>query len=174
MLPTYTAGQQPDSSIERHIESTLKYNGVPRSLRPLLIVTLQQFVDYQRAKQWDKTAELLVDFQFGETRRQKVKYTEDEKSQTVEIIKKQGIEDFKPQQIVFSTENLSSPLSRQEWEILGCAQYELNGQKVKGLAQVMAYCQNRKWVFGRFMLHTRREDSTPAPCEERLYSRQDK
>src|SRR5260221_13379812 len=71
MLPTYTAGQQNDSAIERHIESTLKYNGVPRTLRPLLTVRLQQFVDYQRAKQCDKMAELLVDFHFGETRRQK-------------------------------------------------------------------------------------------------------
>src|SRR5204863_333073 len=97
-------------------------------------------------KQWDKMAEMLVDFQFGSSHRQKVKYTKDEMNQTIEIIKKQDIQDFKLEEIIFSTENLSVPLSQQEWQIYGCAQYELNGQSVKGQAQIRAYCQNRKWV----------------------------
>ena len=173
VLPSLSIGKT-DQAIEGKIETNLKYNGVPRSLRPLLVHRLQLFVDYQRTEQWDKMAELLVDFHFGETRRQKVKYTEDEKNQTVDIIKKQGIEDFKPQQIIFSTLNLSSPLSRQEWDVFGCAEYELNGRPVKGMAQIRVYCQNRKWVFGYFELHLDRERSIPTPCENAWYNKSNK
>src|SRR5882724_2914197 len=174
MLPSFTAGQQNDSAVERHIESNLKYNNVPRSLRPLLVERLQLFVDYQHAKQWDKMAELLADFHFAFPGRQKVKYTDDERKQIVETIEKQGIKEFKLEAITFSTQNLGVPLSKQEWDLYGCAQYELNGKSVKGQAQIRTYCQNRKWVFGWFAPYIKQDDSTPTPCENAWYNKSDK
>lgn len=119
-------------------------SGIPFRLKPSLDEGIRRFTEAQATGRWDEVAKMLGRFRGGS---RGTLYSPEHKECLLSQVKAMPMTSFVTEQIMFSTEILSTPAAKRWWFLMGVAKYKTSKSTIKSPSQITVYRDRGEWYF---------------------------